>query len=94
MAGGEDPLRVDDRAAAEADRIVHIAVEADLPRIFAVRRGRSPNDHLGISLAEGLTIDADHEAGKQQQSRNKDFDSPHVISSGTEIFDVVVGELG
>ncbi len=65
MAGGQDPSIADDRAAAEADLVVHRAIEPDLPGIFAIRGSGSPNDHLGIRLAQRLTVHAAGQAGKQ-----------------------------
>ena len=86
MSRRQNPAIADDRAAAEADLVVHIAVKADLPGIFAVRRRMSADDHLGVRLAERLTVQAADQANKQQQARNKSIGSRHVMFSRTDFW--------
>ena len=53
VAGGQDPLRRDDRAAAEAALILHRGIETHLPGIFALGRLGAGDDHLVIVRGDG-----------------------------------------
>src|SRR5581483_11552753 len=90
VSSGQHPLRGDDRAAAEADLVIHGAVDADLPGIFALIDRATSDDHLGVVGGKSrLTNDAG-QRGQQKNFRYNSIDSRHSISPDTG-FDVIEG---